>query len=100
MRLPVAEPGINDYNGKPQLVVRELAVKFDECTADRGYIVEMNRRIMAERFLDEIVMREPKECGEAAFAGQRLQAELEAQSRFSLCVEAGTEPALKPAAWY
>jgi single-stranded-DNA-specific exonuclease len=87
----IAEPGINDYNGKPQVVVRDLKVRFDG-TLTEGYI-EANRKVCAERFLDETALPEPPDCGEAAFV-KRLEAQLP-QSRFSLCVEAGTEPALR-----
>ncbi len=87
----LCEPCVNDYNGKPQLVVRDLAVKFDNALLD-GFI-EANRRYMAERFLDEVALNAPEEAGEAAFA-ERLEAAL-SQSRFSLCVEAATQPALR-----
>jgi hypothetical protein len=87
----ICEPGINDFNGKPQLVVRELSVRFDDVLAE-GFL-HTNQMLMAERFLDDITSAEPTECGEAAFV-QRLEAEMK-RSRFSLCVETGTEPALK-----
>ena len=87
----ICEPGINDFNGKPQLVVRELSVHFDEALTE-GFL-QTNKVLMAERFLDEIMIAEPTVHGEAEFV-QRLEAAMR-QSRFSLCVEAGTEPALK-----
>jgi single-stranded-DNA-specific exonuclease len=87
----ICEPGINDFNGKPQLVVRDLAVKFDDALLS-GY-VEANAARMAERFLDEAAGEAPQGIGEAAFL-QALEAEM-GRSRFSLCVEAGTEPALR-----
>lgn len=87
----ICEPGINDYNGKPQLVVRELSVRFDE-TLTEGFL-QANKQQMAERFLDELMVAETSETTEDAFV-QELEAELK-HSRFSLCAEAGTEPALK-----
>jgi len=87
----ICEPGINDFNGKPQLVVRELSVRFDEALT-AGFL-QTNRELMAQRFLDEIMAAEPTEVGEALFVKQ-LEAELK-RSRFSLCVETATEPALK-----
>jgi len=87
----LCEPGINDYNGKPQLVVRELSVRFDEALTE-GFF-QANKAMMAERFLDEVADVEPAGRGEAAFT-QQLEAALK-RSRFSLCVEAATEPALK-----
>lgn len=87
----ICEPGINDYNGKPQLVVKDIAVKFDDALLS-GFM-DANRQRMAERFLDEICAHEPEHISEAAFI-KRLEEEI-GRSRFSLCVAAGTQSALQ-----
>ncbi len=87
----LCEPGINDFTGRPQLVVRELEVKFDDALL-QGYMAA-NRALYAQQFLDETAAMTAPERGEAEFTA-RLEEEL-AKSRFSLCVEARTEPAIK-----
>lgn len=87
----LCEASVNDFTGRPQLVVRELAVKFDDALL-QGYI-ETNQMLMAEQFFDETAAMPAGDCAEEDFTA-RLEAELD-KSRFSLCVEACTEPALK-----
>lgn len=87
----LCEPGVNDFTGRPQLVVRELAVKFDD-TLLQGYL-SANEALCAEQFLDETAAMTAQDSGEEEFAA-RLEEEL-AKSRFSLCIEARTEPAMR-----
>ena len=88
----LCEASINDYNGKPQFVVRDVAVHYDKRLVD-GFI-KANRACMAERFLDEIVQMGGADGGADAGAfSDMLKAEME-RSRYGLCIAAGTQPAL------
>ncbi len=91
----LCEAGINEYNGAPQLIVRDIAVKYDDALAE-GFLAA-NRRDMIQNFLDEITRigkdGAPESMDEAQFAA--LLAGEQKKSRFGLCVEAPTAPAFK-----
>ena len=88
----LCEADINDYNGKPQLVVRDMAVHFDKRLVD-GFI-KANRMRMADRFLDEAEQMNDT-CGgmDADAFSDALKAEM-SRRRYGLCIVAGTQPAL------
>lgn len=91
----LCEAGINDFNGAPQVIVRDIAVKYDEALAE-GFLAA-NRRAMIQNFLDEITTAGacglPERTSEQQFADS-LKREL-SKSRFGLCVEARTAAAFQ-----
>ncbi|MDD5017870.1 MAG: single-stranded-DNA-specific exonuclease RecJ [Eubacteriales bacterium] len=90
----LCEAGINDYSARPQLVVRHMAMKYDDKLVKSFFAA--NSEVMIQRFLDETVSL----CGNAGHAFvnesaffETIQKELKA-SRFGLCIIADTHPAL------
>lgn len=91
----LCEAGINDFNGLPQLIVREFAMRYDE-TLIEGFL-NANSEGMIRNFINEVVdIAEnglPETISEQAFISA-LKEEIE-KSRFGLCVEAPTAPAFR-----
>ncbi len=86
----LCDAGVSAFTGHPQLIVRDIAVRFDDALTE-GFI-EAHRPVMARRYLDELTLPEPQERG-GDFAA-RLEAML-AESHFSRCVVAATLPVLR-----
>ena len=87
----LCEADINDFNGKPQLVVRHTAMKHDAKIVKS--FVKAHSEAMTECFLDEVVglCADSGMTDEAAFA-EMIERELDA-SRFGLCIVVKTQPA-------
>lgn len=91
----LCEADINEYSGAPQLIVRDIAVKYDEALAE-GFLAA-NRSEMIQNFLDEIT-RIGKEGAPESMSEEQFTALFASEhktSRFGLCVEASTTPAFK-----
>ena len=88
----LCEASINDFNGKPQLVVRDTAIRFDKRLVDS--FIKANKSHMIQHFLDEatrlIDMKDAMD--EHAFSAALEQAMT--QSRHGLCITCDTLPAL------
>jgi len=88
----LCEAEINDYTGKPQMIVRKIASRFDTRLVDS--FIKANRRRMTRAFLDEMAAFGDNEAAaDTADIEQTLVEEI-GQSRFGLCIVAPTEPAL------
>lgn len=90
----LCEAGINDYSGAPQLVAREIAMRYDSSLIE-GFL-DANSAVMAQSFMGEVLSLaggQREGMSELEFI-LKLTGEI-AKSRFGLCIEAATEPAFK-----
>ena len=92
----LCEAGINEYNGKPQLIVRHMAAKYDPQLIESFY--GANKSGMIQCFIEEVVWY--CENGAGACPGTDETVFLNvirkalAKSHFGLCIIAGAYPAL------
>ncbi len=93
----LCEADISDYNGRPQLVVRQLSMHYDMPLKQSFLAAYRNQ--MCRQFLDEVcVIEQRKKDGVPDITEDEFAAEIEMrmkQSRFSMCITAGTKPAFE-----
>lgn len=93
----VCEASINDYNSKPQLIIRQLNMHYDKKL--KNSYVDVNKAKMTKQFIDEVSMLElRKENGVPNITEEEFTKEIQMrmkQSRFSMCIAAGTRPAFE-----
>jgi hypothetical protein len=87
----LCEASINDYSGRPQVVVRDAAIYFDKRLLS-GYI-KANRMQMARQFLGEACGLDSSHTTNADAFLRTLDEEMN-KSRHGLCIVAGSHPAL------
>ncbi len=91
----LCEAGINDFSGMPQLVVRDIAARYDAALVN-GFLAS-NSRDMIHGFIDEVanLSETPNyaSMSEDEFIGT-VEEEMR-RSRFGLCIEVSTVPAFK-----
>ncbi len=93
----LCDADLNDYTKKPQLIVRQLFMHYD--TELTKSFESAYRNQMCRQFLDEISMLEQREkdavpdITEQEFTAEVLMRMKE--SRFSMCIAAGTKPAFE-----
>jgi single-stranded-DNA-specific exonuclease len=86
---------INNFNGKPQLIVRHTAMKYDVQLA-QSYLFA-NRDAMMRHFINEIIglcENGPVECMDEKAFSLLVQQQIKS-SRFGLCIIAPSNPAIK-----
>ena len=89
----LGEVGINDFNSKPQIVVRHMAMHFDKRLVDS--FISAHKNQMYRQFLDEVTLdlqSSTSDMSEQEFTGG-VSRQMD-KSRFGMCVVAGTMPAL------
>ncbi len=93
----LCEADINDYNGRPQLVVRQLSMHYDSQL--KQSFLSAYRNQMCRQFLDEVCMIAQRDkdgvpdITEAEFASE-IKVRME-KSRFSMGIYAATKPAFE-----
>jgi single-stranded-DNA-specific exonuclease len=90
----LCEAGIDSFTGRPQVIVRDFAPRFDDALLQS--FLEDNAWRTADGLMNEVVRLMSEGAPEAAEAGfVRLADEALSVSHFGLCLVAATEPALK-----
>jgi len=91
----LCEASINDFNAKPQLVVRHTGMKYDERLVKS--FLKANEKEMIQSYIDEVITLsesgKSNYISEADFA-KSIQSEL-GESRLGLCIIANTQPVIK-----
>lgn len=88
----LGEAGINDFNSKPQIVVRHMSMHFDNRLVDSFVAAHKNQ--MYRQFMDEVAQvyeNSSSDMGESDFM-QSVDRQMD-KSRFGMCIVAGTKPA-------
>ena len=93
----LCEADISDYNGRPQLIVRQLYMHYDGQL--KQSFLTAYRNLMCRQFLDEVCMLDQREkddvpdITEDEFANE-IKVRME-KSRFSMGIYAATKPAFE-----
>ena len=93
----LCEADINDYTGRPQLVVRQLSMHYDNQLRESFLAAYGNQ--MCRQFMDEVCMIEQRsKDGVPDITEDEFSAEIELRmkkSLFSMCIAAPSKPAFE-----
>ncbi len=90
----LCEAGMDSFSGRPQLIIRDLAPRFDEVLLQS--FIDDNARRLDNGLLDEVTRLITEGAAETDARGfEQLVGEALSISQFGLCLSACTEPALR-----
>ena len=90
----LGEAGINDFNAKPQIVVRYMAMHFDKRLVDS--FVSAHKNQMYRQFMDEVAQAYENSSSSSDMSESEFMQSVKGQmdkSRFGMCIAAGVKPA-------